>query len=148
MAFYLATYLPMTMVCFLVLSAARAHGMGEDIASLRGFAKQHKLAGLALTISLASLAGLPLTAGFMGKFLVIFSTVLGGYYPYLAIAVIGAAAGFYYYFKVILALYSKPQESVPQITVPFTLLSRALLVVFTVAVIVVGLCPGIVRGWL
>jgi NADH-quinone oxidoreductase subunit N len=147
-AFYLATYLPMTMICFLVLSTARAHGMGEDIASLRGFAKQHKLAGLALTLALASLAGLPLTAGFIGKFLVFFSVVLDGFnaYPYLAIAVIGAAAGFYYYFKVILALYSKAPES--PITVPFSPLSRALLVLFTVAIIVAGVCPGVIRSWL
>jgi NADH-quinone oxidoreductase subunit N len=150
-AFYLATYLPMTMICFLVLSAARAHGVGEDIVSLRGFAKQHKLAGLALTIALASLAGLPLTAGFLGKFFVIFSLVMvmqSYYFIYLILAILGAAAGFYYYFKVILALYSKPQEDSAQTVVPFNALSRAMLVVFTVAIVVVGICPGIVRSWL
>jgi NADH-quinone oxidoreductase subunit N len=120
--------------------------VGEDIASLRGFAKDHKLAGLALTIAMASLAGLPLTAGFLGKFLVIFSVVLQGYYLSLALAVIGAAAGFYYYFKVILAIYSKPQEAPAK--VPFSLLSTAMLVAFTAAIVLVGVFPGIVRNWL
>ncbi len=147
-AFYLATYLPMTMICFLILSAARAQGMGEDIASLRGFASQHKFAGLVLTLALASLGGLPLTAGFLGKFLVIFSVVLQGYYGSLVLAVIGAAAGFYYYFKVILALYSKPHETQAPITVRFSPLSCALLTFFAAAVIVVGIFPGIIRSWL
>ena len=109
-AFYLATYLPMTFICFLFLSVTRAQGIAEDISSLRGLGRSNPRLGLAVTIALASLAGLPLTAGFVGKFFVIFATVLHGYYAYLAIAVIGAATGFYYYFKVILALYAKSES--------------------------------------
>jgi NADH-quinone oxidoreductase subunit N len=146
-AFYLATYLPMTYICFLFLSAARAQGVGEDIASLRGLARSNPKLGLALTIALASLAGLPLTAGFIGKFFVIFATVLDGAYAYLAIAVIGAAAGFYYYFKVILALYAKSESEQQQ---PARLYLGApaavLLAVLVAAVVVLGLYPDAVRN--
>ncbi|WP_050030146.1 NADH-quinone oxidoreductase subunit N [Verrucomicrobium sp. BvORR034] len=144
-AFYLATYLPMTFVCFLILSAMRAKGYGEDIASLKGLGRANPTLGLALAIALASLAGLPLTAGFMGKFFVIFATVLEGYYTYLAIAVIGAATGFFYYFKVILAVYSKPDGPSEGPTPDLGLLSKVSLAVFVAAILVVGVYPDLIR---
>ena len=142
-AFYLATYLPMTFVCFLLLSVARAQGMGEDIASLRGLALSNPKLGLAVTIALASLAGLPLTAGFMGKFLVIFATVLEGLYSYLAIAVIGAAVGFYYYFKVILSLYAKPEGDATSPKLSLSVPSTVLLILLTAGIAVMGVYPEV-----
>ncbi len=144
-AFYLATYLPMTYICFLLLSVARAQGLGEEIASLRGLGRSNPRLGLAVTIALASLAGLPLTAGFVGKFFVIFATVLHGYYAYLAIAVIGAATGFYYYFKVILALYSKT-ETEPPARLKLGLPTAVLLGVLVAAVLVLGVYPNAARN--
>jgi NADH-quinone oxidoreductase subunit N len=144
-AFYLATYLPMTFVCFLLLSVARAQGLGEDIASLRGLALSNPKLGMAVTIALASLAGLPLTAGFMGKFLVIFATVLDGLYPYLAIAVIGAAVGFYYYFRVILSLYSKTDGEAAPVKLKLGIPSLVLLVLLTASIVVMGVYPDSVR---
>ncbi|CAN5899224.1 NADH-quinone oxidoreductase subunit N [soil metagenome] len=142
-AFYLATYLPMTFICFMLLSVARAQGLGEDIASLKGIARTSPRLGLAVTIALASLAGLPLTAGFMGKFLVIFATVLDGSYAYLAIAIIGAASGFYYYFKVILALYSKPETEPAKLRL--TTLSYLAVITLVAAIIVLGVYPDALR---
>jgi NADH-quinone oxidoreductase subunit N len=143
-AFYLATYLPMTYICFLFLSVARAQGIGEDIASLRGLARSNPRLGMAVTIALASLAGLPLTAGFVGKFFVIFATVLQGYYLYLAIAVIGAVTGFYYYFKVILALYAKSETEQP-LRLKLALPTAVLLGVLLAAVLVLGVYPNAAR---
>jgi NADH-quinone oxidoreductase subunit N len=146
-AFYLATYLPMTYICFLFLSAARAQGVGEDIASMRGLARSNSKLGLAVTIALASLAGLPLTAGFVGKFLVIFATVLDGAYAYLAIAVIGAATGFYYYFKVILALYAKPESEEQQpARLHLGAPAAVLLAILVAAVVVLGIYPNAARN--
>jgi NADH-quinone oxidoreductase subunit N len=144
-AFYLATYLPMTFVCFLVLSALRSRGVGEDIAAMKGLGRSSPMLGLALALALASLAGLPLTAGFIGKFLVIFATVLEGYYLYLGIAILGAATGFYYYFKVILAIYSKP-DGPKEMTAPvLSGLSKVTLAVLVAAIVVIGVYPDIIR---
>lgn len=143
--FYLATYLPMTFVCFLLLSVMRAQGLGEDIASMRGLALSNPKLGFAVTLALASLAGLPLTAGFMGKFLVIFAMVLEGFYLYMAIAIIGAAVGFYYYFKVILSLYSKPENEVTPVRLRLSIPSIALLAVFSLGIVVMGVYPESVR---
>jgi len=142
-AFYLATYLPMTFICFLVLGAGRAQGVGEEIASFRGLARTSPLPGFALTLALASLAGLPLTAGFIGKFLVFFSATLEGNYASLLIAIIGAAAGFYYYFKIVLAIHSNSETAAPAIALNRA--SQVLLMVFAVSILAVGLYPDLVR---
>ena len=145
-AFYLATYLPMTFICFLVLGAARAQGVSEDIASFHGLARRSPWLGFALTLALASLAGLPLTAGFMGKFFVFFTAALEGSYGSLLVAVIGAAAGFYYYFKVILAIHSTTEGESPVIRVaPLTKLALA---IFGALIIIVGVYPDFVRQML
>ncbi|MCE9519835.1 MAG: NADH-quinone oxidoreductase subunit N [Verrucomicrobia bacterium] len=145
-AFYLATYLPMTFICFLVLAAGRAQGINEDIAFFRGLARTSPVLGFSLTLALASLAGLPLTAGFMGKFFVFFSATLEGNYASLLIAIIGAAAGFYYYFKVILAIHSVPEEKLPAIRL--SALSQTLLAILVAAIIVIGVYPDAVRNLL
>jgi len=142
-AFYLATYLPMTFLCFLFLSAARAQGVNEDIASLKGLARNNPWLGFAVTLALASLAGLPLTAGFMGKLLVIFAAAYDGSYLALSMAVIGAAVGFYYYFKVILSLYSEPDGEPRKIVLNG--LSKGLAGVLVAAILVIGVYPDAVR---
>ncbi len=105
-AFYLATYLPMTVLGFLGLGLMRANGLGEDIRDFTGLAKRNPLLALLMTISFASLAGLPLTAGFLGKLFVFLGLADHGYWGALSCGVIGAAAGFYYYFKTVLAMYT------------------------------------------
>jgi NADH-quinone oxidoreductase subunit N len=143
-AFYLATYLPMTFICFLLLSAGRAQGLGEDISSFAGLARSHPVLGLSVTLALASLAGLPLTAGFIGKLLVVFSAAYDGSYLALSMAIIGAAVGFYYYFKVILSLYSEPaKEPLRVILAP---LSKVMLAIFVAAIVVIGVYPNAVRA--
>jgi NADH-quinone oxidoreductase subunit N len=142
-AFYLATYLPMTFICFLVLGAARAQGVSEEIASFRGLARSSPMLAFSLTLALASLAGLPLTAGFIGKFFVFFTAALEGSYGSLLIATIGAAAGFYYYFKVILVMHSASETNAPAITLNRG--SQLLLAVFSAAIIVAGVYPEVIR---
>lgn len=142
-AFYLATYLPMTFVCFLVLSAGRAQGLNDDIASLTGLAKKSPMLAGGLMLALASLAGLPLTAGFMGKLLVIFSAAYDGSYLTLALAIIGAVTGFYYYFKVILVLYANPEGEAPKIKL--TRLSRVTAVLLVASIVVIGVYPKSVQ---
>jgi NADH-quinone oxidoreductase subunit N len=72
--------------------------------------------------------------------------VLEGLYPYLVIAVIGAAVGFYYYFRVILSLYSKPEGEAAPVKLKLGLPSVVLLVIFTVSIVVMGVYPNAVRN--
>jgi NADH-quinone oxidoreductase subunit N len=136
----LATYLPMTVLGFLVLAILRINGGGEDVTDFRGLAKRSPLLALVMTIALASLAGLPLTAGFMGKLFVFLGLVDQAAWGALGCAVIGAAAGFYYYFKTILAMYSSDVSSSSQ-PIPLNLWTKAGAIVLAVTIVILGVYP-------
>lgn len=139
-AFYLATYLPMTVLAFLSLGLARTRGVAEDLDGLKGFARRSPLLALLFTVALASLAGLPLTAGFLGKMLVFIALVDHGYWGSLGCAVVGAAAGFYYYFRPILAMYSSTDASADE-PVKLAPASKAVALALAAVVLLLGLYP-------
>lgn len=138
-AFYLATYLPMTVLAFFVLCVLRRQGIGDSLDELKGLGRRSPLLALLLTIAMASLAGLPLTAGFLGKMLVFVSAVDHGYWGVIGCAVIGAAAGFYYYFKVILAIYTT--EGATDEPVNVSLASKAIATALAAVILILGLYP-------
>ena len=104
-AFYLAAYLLMTLVAFFVLSLVRRETGGEEFTHFDGLGKRSPFAAFALLISMASLAGVPLTIGFLGKFRMFYDAVEGKQWMLVTTATIAAAVGFYYYFRVIKHMY-------------------------------------------
>ncbi|MEZ5384929.1 MAG: NADH-quinone oxidoreductase subunit N [Prosthecobacter sp.] len=138
-AFYLATYLPMTVLGFLGLGLMRANGLGEDIKDFAGLSKRNPWLALLMTVSFASLAGLPLTAGFLGKLFVFLGLADHGYWGALSCAVIAAAAGFYYYFKTILAMYSIEGTDTPALTISTA--SKVVAGALAVVILVLGVYP-------
>lgn len=143
-AFYLATYLPMTVLGFLGLGLMRANGLGEDIKDFTGLAKRNPLLALLMTFSFASLAGLPLTAGFLGKLFVFLGLADHGYWGALTCAVIAAAAGFYYYFKTILAMYTSEGTEVPALA--FSGPAKAVAGALALAILILGVYPKPLQG--
>lgn len=143
-AFYLATYLPMTVLGFLGLGLMRANGLGEDIKDFTGLAKRNPLLALLMTLSFASLAGLPLTAGFLGKLFVFLGLADHGYWGALSCAVIAAAAGFYYYFKTILAMYTTEGTDVPALAFSFP--AKAVAGALALAILILGVYPKPLQG--
>jgi NADH-quinone oxidoreductase subunit N len=138
-AFYLATYLPMTVLGFLGLGLMRANGLGEDIKDFTGLAKRNPLLALVMTLSFASLAGLPLTAGFLGKLFVFLGLADHGYWGALTCAIIAAAAGFYYYFKTVLAIYTTEGTDTPAL--PLGIATKAVAGVLAIVIVVLGVYP-------
>ena len=76
--------------------------------------------------------------------MVIFSAAYDGSYWALAFAILGAATGFYYYFKVILAIYQDSSDA-ERIKIKISPLSQALLAVLTLSILVIGVYPKSVR---
>jgi len=138
-SFYLATYLIMTLGVFFVLAQVRIQRDGEDISDFNGLGKTNPTLALALTILLASLAGVPLTAGFVGKFFVFSLAVQAELWAGVGVAFIAAAAGFYYYFKVIRAMWWAEPGNLPAVSLPA--ISKICVIILTVATLLFGLWP-------
>ena len=143
-AFYLATYLPMTVLGFLGLGLMRANGLGEELKDFTGLAKRNPLLALLMTLSFASLAGLPLTAGFLGKLFVFLGLADHGFWGALICAIIAAAAGFYYYFKTILAMYNTEGTDVPALS--FSGPAKAVAGALALAILILGVYPKPLQG--
>jgi len=104
-AFYLAGYLLMTLLAFLVIVLVANATGGDDIANFNGLGKRAPGLAFAMLVAMLSLAGVPLTAGFFGKFFVFAAAIDQGHYVLAAIGVVTVGAGFYYYLKVVRAMY-------------------------------------------
>lgn len=138
-SFYLATYLLMTLGVFFVLAQVRIQRDGESISDFNGLGKTNPLLALALTVLLAALAGVPLTAGFIGKFFVFSLAVEAKLWIGISIGFISAAAGFYYYFSVIRAMWWNAPADDKAIVLPC--ISKVCIALLTLAVLVLGFWP-------
>jgi len=138
--FYLATYLIMTFAGFFILNLIRVQDNSDEIDAFDGLGKRNPQLGLALTIIMAAMAGVPLTAGFWGK-LFVFKSALAAELSWflIVIAFIAAAAGFYYYFKIIRAIYwHKPSKEEP---LKISCISKYTIITLTSAIIIIGIYP-------
>jgi NADH-quinone oxidoreductase subunit N len=138
-SFYLATYLLMTLGVFFVLAQIRIQRGGEAISDFNGLGKTNPLLATAMTVLLAALAGVPLTAGFIGKFLVFSLAVDAGLWWGVGIGFIAAAAGFYYYLNVVRAMWWAAPAEDKAIVLPT--ISKACIAGLTIATLVLGFLP-------
>jgi NADH-quinone oxidoreductase subunit N len=110
-AFYLAAYFVTTLGTFGVVTMLS--GRDRDADSMEDYAglawRRPWLAGV-FTAMLLSLAGIPLTAGFIGKFYVITAGAGSALWLLLMVLVINSVIGLYYYLRIIVALYSRSER--------------------------------------
>ncbi|MGN6542093.1 MAG: NADH-quinone oxidoreductase subunit N [Ginsengibacter sp.] len=120
-----------------------------SIEGFNGLGKKQPLLALTAVIFLLSLTGIPLTAGFTAKFYVLMAAVKDGHQLWLVVlAVICAAIGAIYYFKVIQAIYFK--DPVPGVNDDIHVSSsfKFLLVVTAALIILLGFLPGLLIDWI
>ena len=138
--FYLFGYLLMTFLAFLVLiPVAKASG-GEELSHFNGLGRRSPGLALALLLAMLSLAGLPFTVGFLGKFFIFEAAMSQQKYGLVAVGVVTVACGFYYYLKVVRAMYwQAPPEDAPDIVV--SLPSRAAIFLLSALILILGVYP-------
>jgi NADH-quinone oxidoreductase subunit N len=78
---------------------------GDQLENFSGLSQRSPFLAFAMLVAMASLAGVPFTAGFLGKFLVFDAAVAERHFGLVIVGVITVGAGFYYYFKVVRAIY-------------------------------------------
>jgi NADH-quinone oxidoreductase subunit N len=110
-----------------------------------GFARQQPLVAATLVIFLLSLAGIPLTAGFLSKFYMLSATVAVGNTWLAIFAVLMAAVSVYYYFRLIQAMYFKEgTATLPQVSSGF----KITLIAVAAITIILGIYPNLLLYWL
>lgn len=137
--FYLAAYLFMTLLPFVVLTVVSEATGGEDISNFNGLSRRSPLLAGAMLLAMASLAGIPFTAGFLGKFFIFEVAMKQEHFGLVALGCVTVAAGFYYYFKVIRAMYW--QQPACGETIPVPLLSRLLIALLGAGILALGIYP-------
>ncbi|AIM39263.1 NADH dehydrogenase [Sphingobacterium sp. ML3W] len=136
---YGAAYSLATLTAFAGLILVKRTIGSDHFESFNGLAKKNPYLAAVMTIAMLSLAGIPLTAGFIGKFMM-FSAVMEQYHiVLLLIAVLNAAIAVYYYLKVVVAMYFRTGEDKP---VAINGNYVFLFVVTTVLTILIGVYPN------
>ncbi|MGH8556384.1 MAG: proton-conducting transporter membrane subunit, partial [Methylococcales bacterium] len=80
-----------------------------DLSDYRGLFWKKPCSALVMTGIFLSLAGIPLTAGFIAKFYIFYAGVQASLCPLIFVLVIGSGIGLYYYLRVIIAMLEEPQ---------------------------------------
>ena len=128
----------MTLLCFAVLIVV-GNNAGEQIDDYAGLAKRSPFLAFAMLIGMMSLAGVPFTAGFLGKFFIFDAAIRQHQTLLVVIGVITVGCGFYYYLKVVRAMYwLEPVKAEP---VPLSALSRLTMILLIAAIFVLGVYP-------
>lgn len=141
LAFYLFAYSLATVGAFMALIWVEKLKRESSINAFSGLAKTEPLLATTAAISLMSMAGIPLTAGFMGKF-AIFSQAMNGAAFLVLVAVLGSAISIAYYLRIIIAMFF-PKESSFKTSEKVSLTYNIVAVFIIVAIIALGIYPDL-----
>jgi NADH-quinone oxidoreductase subunit N len=143
--YYAAAYAIAGIAFFAVVIYVTKEKENETIDSFNGFGKTHPLLAGILTASLLSMAGIPILSGFFAKFFLLNQLVQTGWLVLVIVAVIASIISVGYYFKIILAMYTKESDHVlPNVPMAYQIVA----VVALVLNIALGLYPNYVLNLL
>ena len=144
--YYVVTYsIASLSAFFILLYLSLPNNLMTDIRIFNGLGKRQPLTAALMTIALLSLAGIPPTAGFIGKYMLFVNAIKDGHVWFVLVAVVGSIISVYYYFRIITAMYLKDtdddirDEAIPTLQI-------SVLVVLGILTILLGLLPTLVTN--
>jgi len=143
-AYYMTAYFLTSLGGFAVINAVSNSGKELDnISDFQGLFWRNPWLATAMITVLLSLAGIPLTAGFIGKFYIFTTGVEGQLWFLLTMLIIGSAIGLYYYLRVIYSMLQVPVQNLKQDPAAGSIPAgtRSVLLVMTLAIIWLGVYP-------
>jgi NADH-quinone oxidoreductase subunit N len=139
--FYLVAYFITTLGAFgIVTVLSGADRDADELADYRGLFWERPALAVVFTLMLLSLAGIPLTAGFIGKFFIVAAGVWSGTWALILILVVTSAIGLFYYLRIVVALYSRPAEASSNASLAPA--EGVVLAVLAILVVWFGVYPG------
>jgi len=143
-SFYMLAYFVMSLSGFAVISAlSNSEKEVDQLTDFRGLFWRNSWVSAVLITVLLSLAGIPLTAGFIGKFYIFTTGVEGELWFLLTMLIIGSAIGLYYYLRLIYIMLQPADSNADDpATVALPLGVHAVMAAMTVAIIYLGVYPA------
>jgi NADH-quinone oxidoreductase subunit N len=138
--FYLASYFITTIAAFGVIALLSTKEYeAEKIEDYKGLFWKRPGIAVVFTLALLSLAGIPLTSGFIAKFYIIFEGMNAGLFVLVTSLIINSVIGLYYYLRIITTLFS-PASDLPLPVISFT--GQLTLGILGIAILLLGVYPG------
>ncbi len=137
--YYSMAYGVSSIAAFAVAIVVSKHAGSDKIEAFNSLAKRHPFLAAALTLSILSMAGIPPMAGFFGKYYIFSEAMKNGHVLLTVVAVVNSIAAVYYYFKVVLAMYTKDGDEAPYTVKPAYSFVIGLCVLLT---ILIGVFPS------
>jgi NADH-quinone oxidoreductase subunit N len=142
-AFYLVAYFITTIGAFGVVSARSGKNRDADLMEdYQGLAWRRPLLASVFSAMLFSLAGIPLTAGFVGKFYVVGAGAESSLWPLVVVLAINSAIGLFYYLRIIAAFFEQAEGQSAEPAVPSSRIGNAVLACLLILLIWLGVYPG------
>lgn len=139
--YFILIYIFSNLGAFGVISLVSALTGRENMDDYKGFYKTNPLLSWILTISLFSLAGIPPTAGFFGKFFLLLAGAEKGNYLLITIAALNMVVSLYYYLKVVKAIFMDKNETpITKITISF--FPKLAMIICIAGIIITGFVGG------
>jgi NADH-quinone oxidoreductase subunit N len=142
--YYAIVYSIATILAFAVLMLVIDSRGADDYHAFAGLARNNPLLAGVMSIAMLSLAGIPPLAGFFGKYYLFITSIESSYIWIVIIAVINSLIGIFYYFRVMITLFSK--EPAPKIYVKGSY--QAVLIVGSLILLLLGIFPDLLTGLL
>jgi NADH-quinone oxidoreductase subunit N len=143
--FYLVGYFAATLCAFGVISAlSTGERDADDLEDYRGLFWRRPYLAAVFTAALLSLAGMPLTAGFVAKFYVLSAGAQAGLWALMIVLVINSVIGLFYYLRILGAMIARPEQNISLMRGPLPALSLAagvVLAALALATIWIGVWP-------
>jgi len=146
--FYMLIYSIMTVGAFGIISMLENEDGDAELNRWKGIGLRHPIIGIAMSVFLFSLAGMPPLAGFMGKYFVFESAIKSELYIPCIIGILTSVVGAYYYLKVIVVMYFQKPEDDALKTEKIPMLPLVGIVTLVVVLIVLGSFPSIIQSTL
>ena len=138
--FYLITYFITTIGAFGVISLLSTKDFeAENIEDYKGLFWKKPWTAAVFTLCLLSLAGIPITAGFIAKFYLIYEGMKAGLLILIFSMIINSVIGLYYYLRVITTMFSTAGKAeIPSVSI----LGKITLTIITLGILILGIYPG------
>jgi len=144
--YYTLTYSISSITAFTVLHVVTRNTGRDDFGGFEGLSRYNPFLAFVMTIAVLSLAGIPPTAGFFGKYFIFQNAISTHNTGIVIVAVIAALVGVYYYFRIIITMYFKPQVS--DIPMPVGTLHQTVLFITTILTLLLGIFPDLILQWI